>query len=229
MTRTRTSRTFPSHEDLFRFEKQLLSSHKGFLAGVDEAGRGPLAGPVVAAAVILPIRWVQTGFPSAHDFLTDSKKLTAAQRILLFEWLQREEEIQWSVAAVDAEEIDRMNILQATWLAMKHAVESLPVPPVHCLVDGLPVQGMPCPHTALVNGDARSYSIAAASVIAKVTRDRFMEACDKEFPNYGFREHKGYGTQRHLDAISRFGPCALHRRSFSPLRPKHSQQNLFPE
>ena len=185
---------------------------RGFLlvAGVDEAGRGPLAGPGVAAAVILP-----------HDFhldgLNDSKKLTAKKREHFHTVLSTRPEIYWAVAAATVEEIDTLNILRATHLAMVRAIAALPQKPQHALVDGLPVRGLPIAHTALVAGDTLSLSIAAASVIAKVTRDRLMVDLDATYPQYGFARHKGYAVREHLVALRIHGPSPVHRRSFQPV------------
>lgn len=180
------------------------------IAGIDEAGRGPLAGPVAAAAVILPNGFICLG-------LDDSKKISAARRELLFEKITTDPTIIWSVATADREEIDRLNILRATHLAMRRAVESLSVIPEHCLIDGLPVRDFPLPHDGIVKGDGLSLSIAAASIIAKVTRDRIMRELDHEFPEFGFAKHQGYGTKAHLEALRIHGPCCQHRRSFQPV------------
>ena len=185
---------------------------RGFLcvAGIDEAGRGPLAGPVVAAAVILPESY-------SLDGLDDSKKLSASRREKLFAEITADTRINWAVGTADVDEIDRLNILRATHLAMSRAVEALPLKPQHALVDGLPVKDLPVPHTALVGGDALSLSIAAASIIAKVTRDRHLADLDRQFPQYGFARHKGYGVREHLEALQNHGPCPIHRRSFAPV------------
>lgn len=180
------------------------------IAGVDEAGRGPLAGPVAAAAVILP-----PGFTLAG--LDDSKKLSASKRKALFEKITTDSSIRWAVALAESDEIDHLNILRATHLAMRRAVEALPEKPDHCLIDGLPVKDFPFPHDAIVKGDSKSLSIAAASIIAKVTRDRIMKELDREFPQFGFAKHQGYGTKGHLEALRIHGPCRHHRRSFQPV------------
>lgn len=180
------------------------------VAGIDEAGRGPLAGPVAAAAVILPKNFACPG-------LDDSKKLSATKRRKLFEYLTNHPDIVWSVATADHEEIDALNILQATHLAMRRAVEGLRQRPDHCLIDGLPVRQFPHPHDGIVKGDSISLSISAASIIAKVTRDDLMLEIDHEFPQYGFSKHQGYGTKAHLDALRIHGPCRHHRRSFQPV------------
>jgi ribonuclease HII len=194
----------------FRHETALHSRGLTRVAGIDEAGRGPLAGPVVAAAVILPPDFF-------HAELDDSKQLSAPQRERLFSELTGRSEIVWSVAAVEPDEIDRINILRATHEAMRRAVAALAAPPAHVLIDGLPVHPFPHPQTALVGGDALSFSIAAASVLAKVTRDRLMVELDARHPAYGFAQHKGYGTPQHLAKLRAHGPCPIHRRSFAPV------------
>jgi ribonuclease HII len=211
--------------DRFEFERVLWRKNIARVAGVDEAGRGPLAGPVVAAAAILPSRWAEAGLPAALAGLNDSKQLTEAQREKFFTFITGCGEIEFGVAEVDAAMIDEINILQATHRAMNDALAKLnPLPP-HALVDGRPVKTLRVPQTAIVKGDARSYSIAAASVLAKVTRDRLMLGFHAQFPEYSFAEHKGYGTVKHLAAIEKFGACAIHRKSFAPL--KLEEKKLF--
>jgi ribonuclease HII len=205
--------------DRLSFEREFWARGLRFVAGVDEAGRGPLAGPVVAAAVILPAHWAESGCEQTLLKLNDSKQLTEAQREAFFTILTAHPEIRFGIAIVDAKTIDRINILQATHRAMNEALAQLSPPPEHTLVDGLRVKSIPFPQTALVKGDARSYSIAAASVLAKVTRDRLMRDFDRQFPHYGFAGHKGYGTAAHLEAIAAHGPCPIHRKSFAPLKP----------
>ena len=200
-------------------ERALWRQGLTLVAGVDEAGRGPLAGPVVAAAVVFPCGWLEAGLDSRLRGLNDSKQLTEAQREEYYAILTAHPEIRYAIADADAGLIDRINILQATHRAMNAALEQLRPPPQHVLVDGSPVKSMRLPNTPLVKGDARSYSIAAASVLAKVTRDRLMREFDRLYPGYGFGEHKGYGTPQHLAAIRRHGPCPIHRRSFAPIRP----------
>jgi len=180
------------------------------IAGVDEAGRGPLAGPVSAAAVILPLRWRGKG-------LDDSKKLSPAKRDECYARITSDERVAWSVAFADTDEIDRLNILRATHAAMARAVEGLAKAVDHCLIDGLRVPAFPFPHDGIVKGDGKSLSIAAASIIAKVSRDRLMTEMAQEFPQYGFERHMGYGTREHLEALNRHGPCRHHRRSFQPV------------
>ncbi len=191
-------------------ESALHARHLHKVAGIDEAGRGPLAGPVAAAAVILPRGFVCEG-------LDDSKKISPAKREKLYEILTADPEISWSVAMADHKEIDQLNILNATHLAMRRAAEALSAPPDHCLIDGLRVKNFPFPHDGIVKGDSISLSIAAASIIAKVTRDRIMRLLDLEFPQYGFAKHQGYGTKAHLEALWIHGPCSHHRRSFQPV------------
>jgi ribonuclease HII len=205
--------------DQFHFERRLLSLGINAIAGVDEAGRGPLAGPVVAAAVVLPSEWVRQGLPAELQGLNDSKQLSLSQRERFFAVLTACSAVRVAVAQVAAELIDRLNILQATHRAMEEALAQLTPTPAHALVDGRRVPELRLPQTPLVKGDARSYSIAAASVIAKVTRDHLMCEFDRLYPEYGFAEHKGYATARHLAALARHGPCPIHRRSFAPLKP----------
>lgn len=194
-----------------RTEQKLWDAGFRIVAGIDEAGRGPLAGPVVAAAVVLP-----PGF--THRVLNDSKQLTERRREALFEELTARADVRWSVAVVEAEEIDRVNILQATHAAMRRAALTLAVPPAHVLIDGLPVRPFPFPSTALIGGDALSFSIAAASIVAKVTRDRLMREMDARHPGYNFSRHKGYGTALHLARLRQHGPSPIHRRSFRPVQ-----------
>jgi ribonuclease HII len=199
-------------------ERELLALRCPRIIGVDEAGRGPLAGPVVAAAVVLPIHWIQDGMPAELEALNDSKQLSASQRDAFFERLMATPGFESGIARVGPDEIDRINILQATHQAMREAIRLLGTAPGHALVDGRSVPRLGVPQTALIKGDSRSYSIAAASVLAKVTRDREMLEADRRWPGYGFARHKGYGTADHLEALVRLGPCPLHRRSFAPLR-----------
>ncbi len=209
-------------------ERALWQQGLTLVAGVDEAGRGPLAGPVFAAAVMFPCGWAETGLDSRLRGLNDSKQLTEAQREAYYSVLTTHPEIRYAIASADVEMIDRINILQATHRAVNHALAKLQPPPQYVLVDSTPVKSMRFPHTALIKGDARSYSIAGASVLAKVTRDRLMCEFDRLYPGYGFAEHKGYGTPRHLAAITALGPCPIHRRSFSPFRPVATELELFP-
>ena len=188
------------------------------LAGVDEAGRGPLAGPVVAAALLMSPAAAEAGFAGPLRDLTDSKQLTPARREAFYDVLTRTPDAWIGVGWCEASEIDELNILCATHLAMRRALLDLPHLPDHALVDGLPVKGLPCASTASVQGDAKSLLIAGASVVAKVLRDRRMRELDQQYPGYHFSQHKGYGTNDHMLALLRLGPCPEHRRSFRPVQ-----------
>lgn len=188
------------HEDVARAQGYRL------ICGIDEAGRGPLAGPVAAAAVILPNDCMIEG-------LDDSKKLTEKKREALYDVICREA-VAYAVAMVDHQTIDEINILEATFVAMRQAVEQLPVQPDFSLVDGNRSKGLPIPFACVVGGDAISPSIAAASVLAKVTRDRYMVEMDEKYPVYGFARHKGYGSKAHYEALLEHGPCPIHRKTF---------------
>ncbi|MEM7302436.1 MAG: ribonuclease HII [Pseudomonadota bacterium] len=193
----------------FDLEERLFKRGKEVVAGVDEAGRGPLAGPVVAAAVILDPKNIPTG-------LNDSKKLTETKRETLFDEILSAAEV--GIASVSARRIDEINILAASLEAMEHAVAALTTTLDHCLIDGNKVPaGLMERADAIVKGDARSLSIAAASIIAKVTRDRMMIHAASVWPAYGFEAHKGYGTKVHMAALREHGPCPIHRISFAPL------------
>lgn len=180
------------------------------IAGVDEAGRGPLAGPVVAAAVILPAR-------VKLPHLNDSKQLSAAQRNSVYQMIQCAA-LAIGVGVVESDEIDRINIRQASFAAMRIALARLVLAPRHVLVDGFRIPQGPASQTGIVRGDQKSAHIAAASIVAKVTRDALMEGWDARLPAYGFKKHKGYGTRDHLSALRRFGPSPIHRQSFAPVR-----------
>ena len=192
--------------DWFAWERRAQEQGLGPVCGIDEAGRGPLAGPVCAAAVILPL--------DCHiDGLNDCKKLTEKKREALFPLIQ-EKALAWGIGWASAEEIDAINILQATFLAMKRAVEQLGVQPGWALVDGNRMPPLDIPGETVVKGDAQCASIAAASILAKVSRDRLLEEWDTLYPEYGFAKHKGYGTKAHYDAILRHGVLPIHRKSF---------------
>lgn len=203
---------------MLAYETAYWSESSGLLAGVDEAGRGCLAGPVVAGAVSMVPDLAQTLYAGSLAQLNDSKKLTPAQRDLFFEVLTRHEGIHWAVGMCSAVEIDEKNILVATHLAMRRAIEALDIKVDHVLVDGLPVKGLPCPSTAIVQGDGKSFLIAAASVVAKVTRDRYMCVLHEQYPCYGFNAHKGYGVSEHLAALFHNGSCPEHRHTFRPVQ-----------
>ena len=192
--------------DLLRYEREAFAEGFAVVCGVDEAGRGPLAGPVCAAAVILPRETVIDG-------LNDSKKLPDKKRRELYDIIT-ERAVAYGIAFASEQEIDEVNILQATFLAMERAMEKLSVRPQLALIDGNRAKDFGLPVRTIVSGDALSASIAAASILAKVTRDRLMEELDGEYPQYGFAVHKGYGTKRHYEALRAFGPCPIHRRTF---------------
>ncbi len=197
--------------DLWQLENELYDSGVRTLCGVDEAGRGPLAGPVCAAAVMLPRGLVIEG-------LDDSKKLTEKQRERLYTEITQKA-LSWAVAFADVEEIEELNILGATYLAMNRALSGLEDKPQLALIDGNSAKGVECNTLCVVGGDGRCADIAAASVVAKVTRDRLMCELDERYPGYGFAKHKGYGTKAHYAAIRELGPCPAHRPSF--LRKMH--------
>jgi ribonuclease HII len=201
------------------YECELWRQGIDLVAGVDEAGCAPLAGPVTAAAVVFPRSWCEAGLYSKLRGLNDSKQLTAEQREKYFAIITGHSEIRYAIAHADVEMIDRINIRQAAWRAMNMALDQLLPRAQHVLVDGLRIKWLTYPQTALVQGDAKSYSIAAASVLAKVTRDRLMREYDKTYPGYGFAQHKGYPTPTHYAAIKQLGPTPIHRRSFAPFRP----------
>src|SRR5213592_1263724 len=194
----------------FRYEKKLRAIGSARIAGIDEAGRGALAGPVVAAAAILPEKF-------RNRRLNDSKQLSPELREEIYHALISNPDLSWAVGIVDSVEIDRINILRATHKAMRAAVAALSSMPDHVLIDGLPVIPFPFPQTAIIDGDCLSLPIAAASVIAKVTRDTMMRDFCGQFPEYCFSQHKGYCTELHLLKLHEFGACPIHRRSFEPV------------
>ena len=193
---------------LLTMDKEMEIRAKGFTAvcGIDEAGRGPLAGPVVAAAVILP-EGIQ--LPGVND----SKKITEKKREILFDFV-KEHALAYGIGEASETEIDEINILQATFMAMRRAVEALQLPAYYALVDGNRIQGLPIPAETVIGGDGKVLSIAAASILAKVTRDRYMRDMAAQYPEYGFEKHKGYGTKAHYAAIEQYGICPLHRKTF---------------
>jgi ribonuclease HII len=195
---------------LLRVERELWRNGLTRIAGVDEVGVGPLAGPVVAAAVIVPPSMTLRG-------VDDSKLLTAALREELAAKIQACA-VGVGIGIVDVADIDRLNIYHAALEAMRRAVEALPIPPEHIVVDARQIPNVTVPQTPLIDGDARCYSVAAASIVAKVTRDRMMRELHELYPQYGFRENMGYGTPRHLAAVEQYGPSPAHRRSFAPVR-----------
>lgn len=197
-------------QGLLKYEKSLWAQGYSLIAGVDEAGRGPLAGPVVAAAVVLKKGTLIQG-------INDSKKLTPIKRHELEQSI-RKTAVAYSVGIVSEADIDEINIYQASLKAMRKAVLNLSDPPEYLLVDAVKVPGLAVPQKAILHGDALSCSIAAASILAKETRDRIMLEYDELFPQYGFAQHKGYGTPQHLEALKKYGPCPIHRKSFGQVR-----------
>ena len=197
-----------SYKDLLKFENEAFDSGYRVIAGIDEAGRGPLAGPVVASAVVFPVEKVK-------EFIKDSKKLSEKAREKVFDYVTKKAKV-YSIGIVDEREIDRINIYRATMKAMIEAVKSLKLKPDLLLIDGnMMLNEVSIKQRAIIDGDNLSFSIAAASIIAKVTRDRIMREYDKIYPQYGFAKHKGYGTEEHYRALERYGPCNIHRRSFN--------------
>jgi len=193
-------------EEMLSYERKLWDAGKEYIAGVDEVGRGPLAGPVVTAAVILPKDFKLLG-------VDDSKKLSPKKRDELFDQI-KEAAICWSIGRKDHKRIDEINILEATKEAMQEAIDSLSIKPDHVLIDAVTLKTLKVPQTAIIHGDATSVSIAAASIIAKVTRDREMEEFAKMYPGYSFESNKGYGTAAHYEGLAAKGPCPIHRMTF---------------
>lgn len=206
----RTQRERERLDAMYVYERAAIAAGHAIVAGVDEAGRGPLAGPVAVAAVILP---QECYLPH----LNDSKKLSHAVREELFAKIT-EQAVSYHVALMDAEMIDRMNILQATRTGMYEAIAALTPAPDEVLIDAVELPKLSMPSQSIIKGDAKSTSIAAASILAKVTRDHLMESYDIQYPHYGFAKHKGYGTREHIDAIRKYGICPIHRKSFDPIR-----------
>jgi len=204
------------NNDLYKFEEELYDSGQQVICGVDEVGRGPLAGPLVVCACILPPFLRIKG-------INDSKKLTEKKREELYKIIIKEA-IAYEVVFISVEDVDNLNIYQATKKGMLEAISKLKVKPEHCLIDAMPLGELDIPHTSIIHGDARCASIAAASIIAKVTRDHYMEKMDIKYPNYGFKKHKGYGTKIHLDALDKYGPTPIHRKTFGPVRKFYSKQ-----
>lgn len=195
--------------DLLKYEKELYDKNIKLIAGVDEVGRGPLVGPVVAAAVILPVNYHLEG-------LNDSKKLSEKKRNELYPIVIKDA-ISYGIGLIDSKKIDEVNIYEASRLAMCDAIKNLKVKPEHILVDAMPLY-LDIPSTSIIHGDALSASIAAASIVAKVTRDNMMYELDKKYPNYGFAKHKGYPTKSHLEALSKYGPLDNYRFTYGPVK-----------
>jgi ribonuclease HII len=219
MFRNRNRRQHPRSDrnDLFGdipcdplvFERKAREAGFSRIAGVDEAGRGPLAGPVVAAAVMLPNDLLIRG-------LTDSKRVSEKERDRLFDVI-REKSVCFGIGIADERTIDEVNILQATIIAMESALKQLIPPPDYLLIDALTLPHVTLPQNGIIKGDCRSHNIAAASILAKVTRDRLMIELHEQYPEYNFKRHKGYGTREHLDLLRKYGPCDAHRKSFDPV------------
>ena len=194
---------------MLEYETELYKEGLTLICGVDEVGRGPLIGPVVAAAVILPINYF-------HKDIKDSKKLTEKKREKLYDIIIKDA-ISIGIGIVNESEIDKINIYEATKVAMKTAINNLKIKPEHILIDAMKLD-LNTPSTSIIKGDAKSESIAAASIIAKVTRDRMLDEMDKEYPMYDLKHNKGYGTKKHLEALKKHGPCIHHRKTFKPVR-----------
>lgn len=195
--------------DLYKYEKELWNAGVNYIAGIDEVGRGPLIGPVVTACVILPKDFILEG-------LTDSKKLSEKKREEYYDYIM-EHALSVGIGMMDEKVIDEVNIYEATKLAMYQAVENSPIRPEHVLIDAMKLEKLEMPSTSIIKGDAKSISIAAASVIAKVTRDRMMIELDQKYPMYGFKSHKGYPTKRHVEAIEKYGLIEGYRKTFKPI------------
>lgn len=206
---------------MLTYERSYFEQGYRLIVGCDEAGRGPLAGPVVAGACILPMEY-------QNDEINDSKKLSSKKRQQLFEEIQ-EHAIAWGVGIVDAETIDRINIYQASQMAMKLAIEHMEHDFELILTDAMPLKGYKIPVIDIIKGDAKAMCIAAASIIAKVTRDQLMEKLDETYPQYGFAHHKGYGTKEHIEALEKYGPIpGIHRYSYGPvIKATQMQISLF--
>ncbi len=210
--------------NLYRYEEELYDKHIELVCGVDEVGRGPLAGPLVVAACIMPPFLRIKG-------INDSKKLSSKKREELYKIIVKEA-IAYNIVFISEKEIDELNIYQATKKGMLEAIKGLKVEPNHVLIDAMPLNELDLPHTSIIHGDALSASIAAASILAKVTRDHYMEKMDVKYPNYGFKRHKGYCTKAHVEALEKYGPCKIHRKTYSPVSKYFTKQlslNLFGE
>lgn len=203
-------------EDLYNYERELINKGIKLIAGVDEVGRGPLVGPVVTAAVILPLNYQLDG-------LTDSKKLTEKKRDIFYDIIMQDA-VAVAIGIKDNNVIDEVNIYEATKLAMVEAIDKLSVKPEHVLIDAMPLD-ISIPHTSIIKGDAKSLSIAAASVIAKVTRDQMLIELDKKYPMYNYKKNKGYPTKEHLEAINKYGINEYYRKTYGPVREVLKKKN----
>lgn len=202
--------------NLYQFEEELYDNGYHLICGVDEAGRGPLAGPVVVASCILPPFLRIKG-------INDSKKLSAKKREELYKIIVKQA-IDYKIVFVSNEDVDKYNIYQATKKGMLEAISKLKVQPDYALIDAMPLHELELKHDSIIHGDARCASIAAASILAKVTRDHYMEKMDVKYPNYGFKKHKGYSTKDHLEALEKYGPCKIHRKTYAPVSKYFSKQ-----
>ena len=202
--------------NLYEFEEKLYDEGFHLICGVDEAGRGPLAGPLVVAACILP--------PFLRiEGINDSKQLSAKKRKELYKVIVKNA-LAYKIVFVTEEDVDSLNIYQATKKGMLMAIAGIKHKPDYALIDAMPLGELEIPHNSIIHGDARCASVAAASILAKVTRDEYMEKMDIKYPNYGFKKHKGYGTKAHMQALEKYGPCKIHRKSFAPVSKFYSKQ-----
>jgi ribonuclease HII len=202
---------------MLKKEREYYSPSVKLIVGIDEAGRGPLAGPVYAAAVVFPKNF-------KNEDINDSKKLTAKKREELFS-LIKEKALGYGIASVSAEKIDEINIYEATKVAMKEALSQIKVPYDLVITDAMPLAGLKTPLVAMIKGDANCLNVAAASILAKVSRDHYMDELDKRYPQYGFKKHKGYGTKEHLAALAKYGPIpSVHRKTFGPVKSYYDEQ-----
>ncbi len=205
--------------NLYEYEEKLIDNGIEYIAGVDEVGRGPIAGPLVVSAVILP------NFDRI-DGINDSKQLSEKRRMELYKLIMKKA-IAINTVFVYEDEIDESDIYRCTQKAMREALLGLKVTPGHALIDAMPLPGLEIPNTSIIKGDAKSASIGAASIIAKVTRDEYMKKMDIKYPNYGFARHKGYCTKEHVIALEKYGPCKIHRKSFAPVSSFYNKQLKF--
>lgn len=202
--------------NLYEFEEKLYDEGYHLICGVDEVGRGPLAGPLVVAACILP--------PFLRiDGINDSKQLSEKKRKELYKIIIKNA-IAYHIVFISEEDVDSLNIYQATKKGMLLAISGLKQKPDYALIDAMPLGELDIPHNSIIHGDARCASVAAASILAKVTRDEYMEKMDIKYPNYGFKKHKGYGTKAHMEALEKYGPCEIHRKTFAPVSKYYSKQ-----
>lgn len=207
------------NKNIYALEEELQDANNNYICGVDEVGRGPLAGPVVVAAVIMPLHLRIKG-------INDSKQISEKRRDEIYKIIMKEA-LAIKVVSISEKIVDEINIYQATKKGMLEAIAGLSIKPDHVLIDAMPLNELEIPHTSIIHGDAISASIAAASIVAKVTRDNFMAKMDFKYPNYGFKRHKGYCTKEHLEALEKYGPCPIHRKTFNPVSKYYSKQIKF--